>query len=122
MTGRRRTSAGGPPRAWSLIFSAVVAAGLGSELRAQESEPVVVATKVFAESYILGEMFAQLLESRGITVDRRPGLGATEIVFEALRQDEVDVYPVWQTPFDRGCLEQMEKTMTAAIEKVLIRN
>ena len=32
-----------------------------------------------------GEMFAQLLEARGIAVDRRPGLGATEVAFGALR-------------------------------------
>jgi len=55
--------------------------------------PIVVATKPFAESYILGEMFAQLLEARGFSVDRRPGLGATEIAFAALRRGEVDVYP-----------------------------
>lgn len=53
----------------------------------------MVGTKPFAESYILGEMFAQLLEARGYSVDRRPGLGATEIAFGALRRGEIDVYP-----------------------------
>jgi osmoprotectant transport system permease protein len=38
-------------------------------------------------------MFAQLLESRGIPVERRPGLGATEILFRALRTNAIDVYP-----------------------------
>ena len=38
-------------------------------------------------------MFAQLLESRGLTVERRPGLGATEIAFGALRTGAIDVYP-----------------------------
>ncbi|HEY0972591.1 MAG TPA: glycine betaine ABC transporter substrate-binding protein, partial [Gemmatimonadales bacterium] len=55
--------------------------------------PVVVASKPFGESYLLAEMFAQLLESRGIPVARRPGLGSTEIVFGALRAGGVDVYP-----------------------------
>jgi osmoprotectant transport system permease protein len=55
--------------------------------------PVVVASKPFGESYVLAEMFAQLLEARGIAVVRRPGLGATEIVFGALRRGDVDVYP-----------------------------
>jgi osmoprotectant transport system permease protein len=64
----------------------------GGHAAAQES-PVVVATKPFAESYLLGEMFSQLLESRGIEVDRRPGLGATEVAFGALRSGAVDVYP-----------------------------
>jgi len=55
--------------------------------------PVVVASKPFGESYLLAEMFAQLLEARGIPVERRPGLGATEVAFGALRSGAVDVYP-----------------------------
>ncbi|HEX5727102.1 MAG TPA: glycine betaine ABC transporter substrate-binding protein [Longimicrobiaceae bacterium] len=55
--------------------------------------PVVVASKPFGESYVLAEMFAQLLEARGFRVDRRPGLGATEIAFGALRSGAIDVYP-----------------------------
>lgn len=55
--------------------------------------PIVVASKPFGESYLLGEMFAQILEARGFKVDRRPGLGATDIAFEALRGGAIDVYP-----------------------------
>ncbi len=62
-------------------------------LAAQTLSPVVVASKPFGESYLLAEMFAQLLEARGIAVDRRPGLGATEIAFGALRRGSIDVYP-----------------------------
>ncbi len=53
----------------------------------------MVASKPFGESYLLAEMFAQLLERRGFTVDRRPGLGATEIAFGALRSGAINVYP-----------------------------
>ncbi|MDE0865356.1 MAG: alkaline ceramidase [Rubripirellula sp.] len=31
---------------------------------------------------------------------------------------DVDVYPVWQTPFDRGCLERITDTMTRAIKEL----
>jgi osmoprotectant transport system permease protein len=55
--------------------------------------PVVVASKPFGESYLLAEMFAQLLEARGFRVERRPGLGATELAFQALRAGAIDVYP-----------------------------
>jgi osmoprotectant transport system permease protein len=58
-----------------------------------ETRPVVVASKPFGESYLLCEMFAQLLESRGLRVERRPGLGATEIAFGALRAGAIDAYP-----------------------------
>jgi osmoprotectant transport system permease protein len=57
------------------------------------SRPVVVASKPFGESYVLAEMFSQLLEARGVAVERRLGLGATEIAFSALRHGAVDVYP-----------------------------
>jgi osmoprotectant transport system permease protein len=60
---------------------------------AAASRPIVVASKPFGESYLLGEIFARLLEARGFRVDRRLGLGSTEIVFGALRTDAVDVYP-----------------------------
>ena len=55
--------------------------------------PVVVASKPFAESYLLAELFAQLLEGRGHAVVRRFGLGGTEIGFPALQQGSIDVYP-----------------------------
>jgi osmoprotectant transport system permease protein len=55
--------------------------------------PIIVASKPFGESYLLAEMFAQLLEARGFEVDRRLGLGATEIAFEALRTNAIDAYP-----------------------------
>jgi len=61
--------------------------------QATTSVAVVVASKPFGESYLLAEVFAQLLESRGIRVDRRAGLGATEILFGALRTNAIDVYP-----------------------------
>ncbi len=66
--------------------------GAAPNANAQES-PVVVGSKPFGESYLLTEMFAQLLESRGIRVERRPGLGTTEITFGALRTNGIDVYP-----------------------------
>ena len=55
--------------------------------------PIIVGSKPFGESFLLAEMFAQLLESRGFEVERRFGLGATEIAFQALRTGAIDVYP-----------------------------
>ena len=74
-----------------LVLLAIV---LSPSLRAQESHrPIVVASKPFGESYLLAEMAAQLLESHGYRVDRRLGLGATEIAFAALREGRIDLYP-----------------------------
>ena len=85
MTGR-------PLLCGALLLAAV---GPAPVLGAQQpsTRPVIVASKPFGESFLLAEMFAQLLEARGLRVDRRPGLGATEIAFGALRDGAIDVYP-----------------------------
>lgn len=67
--------------------------GRGGEGEGESGRAVVVASKPFGESYLLAEMFAQLLESEGVAVERRPGLGATTVAFGALRSGAIDVYP-----------------------------
>ena len=78
---------------WGAIFARSINAQSQTTRATPGSQRVVVASKPFGESYLLCEMFAQLLESRGFSVDRRPGLGATEIAFGALRANAIDVYP-----------------------------
>jgi osmoprotectant transport system permease protein len=58
-----------------------------------QAETVVMGSKAFAESFILAEAAAQLLESRGYAVERRFGLNGTQIAFGALLNDELDFYP-----------------------------
>lgn len=74
------------------LRSPLIALALGA-VPAAAQRPIVVASKPFAESYLLAEMFAQVLEEAGHAVDRRLGLGATEIAFGALRTGAIDVYP-----------------------------
>jgi osmoprotectant transport system permease protein len=77
-----------------LLIATMTVPGIPIALAAQrQNRPVVIASKPFGESYLLAEMFSQLLESRGFRVDRKPGLGATEIAFGALRTDAIDAYP-----------------------------
>ncbi|MFN8572925.1 MAG: glycine betaine ABC transporter substrate-binding protein [Gemmatimonadaceae bacterium] len=80
------------PRAMLLVTALLLPAG-SVAAQTQATTPVVVASKPFGESYLLAEMFAQLLEAHGQRVERRPGLGATEIAFGALKTGAIDVYP-----------------------------
>jgi len=80
------------PPAWVILGLSSLLAVIPAPAAAQRG-PVVVGSKPFSESFILAEMFAQILESRGIGVERRLGLGATEIAFQALRTGAIDVYP-----------------------------
>ncbi len=54
---------------------------------------VVVASFDFTESRLLGEIYAQALEAKGLVVRRELGLGSRELVLPALRRGLVDVVP-----------------------------
>ena len=57
--------------------------------------PVVrLGSKIFAEQYILVEMYAALIRGNtDLGVATKTGLGGTTICFEALRGGEIDLYP-----------------------------
>ncbi|MEE8235823.1 MAG: glycine betaine ABC transporter substrate-binding protein [Gammaproteobacteria bacterium] len=55
--------------------------------------PVIIGSKNFTESYLLAEMMAQLLETRGVLVRRQFGFGGTKVSFQALVNGEIDAYP-----------------------------
>ena len=70
-----------------LISSLGLCSGLGAQ-----SEQIAVGSKNFTESYVLAEVMAQMLESRGIRVERKFGFGGTLVAFEALQAGDIDVY------------------------------
>ena len=57
------------------------------------ADTVVVGSKRFTESYILGEIVRQTLEQAGIKAEHKQGLGNTGILDQALASGAVDVYP-----------------------------
>jgi osmoprotectant transport system substrate-binding protein len=52
-----------------------------------------VGSKNFTEQFIIGEMYALILENAGYKVERKLNLGATDIAQAALEKGEIDVYP-----------------------------
>jgi len=56
-------------------------------------EAVVVGSKNFTESVLLGELIAQQLESAGCEVDRKLDLGGTLVCDKAMLAGDLDVYP-----------------------------
>jgi len=58
-----------------------------------DDKTITVASKDFTEQFILGEMYAQLLENAGYTVERKLNLGGTPVAQQALLDGEIDVYP-----------------------------
>jgi osmoprotectant transport system substrate-binding protein len=55
--------------------------------------PVRVGSKDFTEEFILGEMYALVLENSGLQVERKLNLGGTPVAQSALINDEIDLYP-----------------------------
>lgn len=60
-------------------------------------QKVVVSSKNFTEAIIIGEMYAQVLESAGVPVERKLNLGSTAIAHEAILKGGanggIDLYP-----------------------------
>ena len=55
---------------------------------------VRIGSKIFAEQYILSEMYAALIRGNtDLAVATKTGLGGTTICFEALRGNQIDLYP-----------------------------
>ncbi|MGZ5448229.1 MAG: glycine betaine ABC transporter substrate-binding protein [Thermoanaerobaculia bacterium] len=57
-----------------------------------EQRAIVVGSKNFTESVILGELLAQKLESAGCKVDRRLNMGGTFVCDSAIRSGAIDAY------------------------------
>jgi osmoprotectant transport system permease protein len=64
----------------------------GSPRAQPESAHVVVGSKDFTESALLGEIVAQLLEARGVSVERQFELGGN-LPHDALLGGKIDLYP-----------------------------
>lgn len=57
-------------------------------------DTIVIGSKDFGESVVLGEMFAQLIEKNTeIKVTRKLNMGGTFVCFEAIKNGDIDIYP-----------------------------
>ena len=55
--------------------------------------PVRIGSKDFTEAILVAELYAQVLERAGFTVERKFNLGATPIAHAALLKGDIDLYP-----------------------------
>src|SRR5438309_10834050 len=79
---------------------------LSGSLRAA---PVVIGSKKFTESYVLGEIAKRSLIAAGISVEHRQGMGGTIILWEALRTGQIDVYPEYTGTIAREVLRRSDQ-------------
>jgi osmoprotectant transport system permease protein len=57
------------------------------------AQTITVGSKKFTESYVLGEIAKRVLQNAGFEVVHKQGIGATAIVWEALKSGGIDAYP-----------------------------
>jgi osmoprotectant transport system permease protein len=75
-------------------LACVAAAWQAPRTAAQSGGRLVIGSKNFTESRILGEMLTLLAQSHtNLTVEHRSGLGGTLVCFSALQSGQIDVYP-----------------------------
>jgi osmoprotectant transport system permease protein len=76
------------PSSTALPFLILLASTLSAN-----ANPIVVGSKKFTESYVLGEIAKRTLNDTGIPAEHRQGMGGTIILWQALRGGQVDAYP-----------------------------
>ena len=85
----------------------VVALALwGCALAVVAAPPLVVGSKRFTESYVLGEVVRLTLAQAGVPAQHQQGLGNTGILEQALASGAVDVYPEYTGTIVRELLHR----------------
>jgi osmoprotectant transport system permease protein len=69
------------------------------------ADELVVGSKRFTESYILGEIATQAAQAAGQPAVHRQGLGNTAILFEALKAGSIHLYPDYTGTIGRELLK-----------------
>ena len=72
-----------------LVYGFIVSLSIGS-IQAQK---ITIGSKKFAESVVLGEITTLLLRENAVTVEHKQRMGGTIIVWEALKNGDIDIYP-----------------------------
>ena len=97
---------------WLLVCAALAwgaAAGAAS---------LVVGSKRFTESYVLGEIVRQTLAAQGIAAEHKQGLGNTGILEQALTSGAVDVYPEYTGTIVRELLKRPQAEANPSLEQL----
>ena len=78
---------------WLPDFLLIVSCLPAFLINSSSAADVVIGSKKFTESYVLGEIAKRTLTDGGIPAEHRQGMGGTIILWEALRGGQIDAYP-----------------------------
>jgi osmoprotectant transport system permease protein len=104
------------------LAAAVVLASLlaSATARADEGPTLRVGSKRFTESYILAEIaIATARRAGGTTLVHEQGLGGTALVFRALEEGSIDLYPEYTGTIAEAILHTPGRTDLASLRRAL---
>jgi len=104
----------------AIILILVVLTGPAAAV-AQVRPPVSVGSKTFTESVILGEIAVRLVRQAGGEPHHRKELGGTRILFNALLNGDIDIYPEYTGTISEEILSGQNLTDEASIRTALAR-
>jgi osmoprotectant transport system permease protein len=107
---RRIGRPGGPFLPVLILFAAALSAA---------AQPVIIGSKKFTESYVLGEIAKRKLTDGAIPAEHRQGMGGTIILWEALRGGQIDIYPEYTGTITQEILKSDQQLGIQQIENAL---
>jgi osmoprotectant transport system substrate-binding protein/osmoprotectant transport system permease protein len=78
------------------------------------AEPILIGSKKFTESYVLAEIAKRSFENAGLTTEHRQGMGGTIILWQALKGNQIAVYP----EYTGTIAEEILKAPTASVSEM----
>src|ERR1700726_4395964 len=84
-----------------------------------QSQQIVVGSKRFTESYVLGEIARIALQKAGFKVDHKQGMGGTIILWQALRGGDVQLYPEYTGTLTEEILKTKQPLSTDGLRALL---
>jgi osmoprotectant transport system substrate-binding protein len=76
-----------------LIAAAGVSVAASARSVAGGGPTITIGSKQFTESWVMGELYAQVLTARGFRVALKSNIGSATIIDRAIRSSQIDVYP-----------------------------
>src|SRR5437868_6761839 len=85
------------------------------------ANPVVIGSKKFTESYVLGEIAKRVLIDAGVDAEHRQGMGGTIILWQALRGGQIDAYPEYTGTITQEILKRNDRLTFEQIAQELAK-
>src|SRR5436189_33862 len=85
------------------------------------ANPIVIGSKKFTESYVLGEIAQRALNDAGLATEHRQGMGGTIILWQALRGGQIDAYPEYTGTITQEILKRDDASSLEQIRESLAR-